>query len=169
LIGGIVAQSSALLANSLDNASDAAVYATSYWAVTRGMRWKIRAAQLSGAMLLVLSGGILIEVLRRFVAGSEPIGLAMMLLSAAAAAVNFLCLFVLRAHRQGSVDLRAAWTFSTNDFLSNFGALAAGGLVMLLGRAWPDLVVGLAIATVAAKGGIETLIDARRTERQLPD
>jgi Co/Zn/Cd efflux system component len=53
-------------------------------------------------------------------------------------------------------------TFSINDMLSNLGILAAGVLVLLLGRAWPDLVIGMAIAFVAAKGGWEILEDARR-------
>ena len=49
--------------------------------------------------------------------------------------------------------------------LSNLGALAAGVLVMWLGRAWPDLVIGMAIAFVAAKGGWEILEDAHRSAR----
>ena len=38
------------------------------------------------------------------------------------------------------------WTFSTNDLLANVGVLAAGLLVAWLGRPWPDLAVGFAIA-----------------------
>lgn len=57
---------------------------------------------------------------------------------------------------------RMRWTFSINDLLANLGVLAAGRLVAWLGRAWPDVVVGLAIALLAAKGGIEILSDARR-------
>ncbi|MBA3894374.1 MAG: hypothetical protein H0X69_11885 [Gemmatimonadales bacterium] len=55
------------------------------------------------------------------------------------------------------MNLRAAWTFSINDFLSNLSIVVAGVLVHLLRRNWPDLVVRLAIAGVAAYGGIEIL------------
>ncbi len=84
-------------------------------------------------------------------------------MSIVAAAINVLCLRLLLAQRREDVNLRAAWTFSVNDMLSNLGALAAGVLVMWLGRAWPDLVIGMAIAFVAAKGGLEVLEDARNT------
>lgn len=61
--------------------------------------------------------------------------------------------------------MRAAWTFSINDLVANVGVLVAGLLVAWLGQAWPDLVVGFAIALVAAKGGTDILMDARRTAR----
>ena len=50
--------------------------------------------------------------------------------------------------------VRAAWTFSLNDFYSNAGILVAGALVLMLGSNWPDLVIGVVIAMIALKGGI---------------
>ena len=58
--------------------------------------------------------------------------------------------------------MRAATTFSFNDFISNGGILIAGVLVIWLGVNWPDLVVGFLTALIAIKGGIEILGDARR-------
>lgn len=164
-VAGIFADSSGLLASALDNTSDAAVYATSYYAVNRGPLWKTRAAQFSGVMLLVLSAAVLADVARRFVSDAEPASTVMMVMSAIAAVINVMCLRLLRNLRQGDVNLRAAWTFSINDLVANVGVLVAGLLVALLKRPWPDLVVGLAIALVAGKGGVEILIDARRTKR----
>ena len=165
-ITGGVADSAALIANGADNASDAAVYALSYFAATRGMRWKVRAARVSGVALLIVAAGVFIEALRRFFGEPEPAGLLIIAMSIVAAGINVLCLRLLLAHRRGDVNLRAAWTFSINDMLSNLGALAAGVLVMWLGRAWPDLLIGMAIAFVAAKGGWEILEDAHRTAKQ---
>ena len=162
---GIIGESSGLIANGLDNTSDAAVYAISYLAVTRSVVWKTRAAQLSGVMLLVLSGSVLVDVARRFLVGAEPASAVMMVMAVVAAAVNIVSLNLLRRIRQGDVNLRAAWTFSINDLIANLGVLVAGILVAWLGRAWPDLVVGLAVALVAAKGGIEILSDARRENK----
>lgn len=164
-IAGIMADSSGLIANALDNTSDAGVYAISYFAVTHGPRWKTRAAQLSGVMLLLLSAGVLGDVVRRIFTGSEPASTVMMVMTGVAVLVNAACLRLLRGLRHDDVNLRAAWTFSINDLVSNLGVLAAGALVAWLGRAWPDLVVGFAIALVAGKGGIEILRDARRTGR----
>ena len=159
---GIIGESSGLIANGLDNTSDAAVYAISYLAVTRSAVWKTRAAQLSGVMLLVLSGSVLVDVARRFLEGAEPASAVMMVMAVVAAVVNIVSLNLLRRIRQEDVNLRAAWTFSINDLIANLGVIAAGILVAVLGRAWPDLVVGLSIALVAAKGGIEILVDAQR-------
>lgn len=163
---GVIANSSALIANGVDNLSDAAVYALSLLALTRGQLWKRRAATVSGLMLLVFAVGIAIDVARRFFQGSEPIGPTMMVMSAIAAAVNFYCLRRLQRLEAPDVNLRAATTFSFNDFISNGGILIAGAMVFWLGVNWPDLLVGLATALVAVKGGIEILQDARNEARK---
>lgn len=160
-ITGEMGDSSALIANGVDNLSDTAVYALSLVALSRGPVWKTRAATASGVMLLIFAIGILLDVGRRYLYGSEPIGPTMMVMSAIAAAVNYLCLRLLQRIRGPDVNLRAATTFSYNDFISNGGIIVAGALVMWLGRNWPDLVVGFATALIALKGGAEILRDAR--------
>ncbi len=77
-IGGLLANSSALLANALDNASDSAVYLISFLAVGRALIWKTRAARASGILLLIFAAGVLLDVLRRTLMGTEPIGWTMM-------------------------------------------------------------------------------------------
>ncbi|MCW1432445.1 cation transporter [Novosphingobium sp. JCM 18896] len=159
---GLAGDSSALIANGLDNLSDAAVYSLSLVALSHGQQWKTRAASVSGVMLLVFAVGILADVGRRYVYGSEPIGADMMIMSAIAAVVNYACLKLLQRLEEPDVNLRAATTFSFNDFISNGGILIAGALVVWLQTNWPDLVVGFATAAIAIKGGIEILKDARR-------
>ncbi|MDZ3831979.1 MAG: cation transporter [Sphingopyxis sp.] len=166
LITGAMGDSSALIANGLDNLSDAAVYALSLVALMRGMKWKTRAATASGVMLLIFAAGVLLDVGRRYLQGSEPIGSTMMIMSAVAAVVNYACLRLLQRIEQPDVNLRAATTFSFNDFISNGGILIAGVLVWWLGTNWPDLLVGFATALIAIKGGIEILRDARQESRQ---
>ena len=158
---GLIADSSALIANGVDNLSDTAVYGLSLVALSRGRTWKTRAAMVSGVMLLIFAGGILLDVGRRYVQGSDPIGPMMMVMSAIAGVVNYVCLRLLQRIKQPDVNLRAATTFSYNDFISNGGILIAGALVLWLGTNWPDLLVGLANALIAIKGGIEILRDAR--------
>ena len=162
-VAGVAAASSGLIASAADNLSDAAVYALSYYAVTRGRRWKVHAARLSGAMLLVLSLAVLAEVVRRLLFGAEPISGIMIVMSLVAALVNVAALRVLRPLRAGDVNLRAAWTFSVNDLAANIGVLIAGVLVAWSGQSWPDLLAGFVIALLAASGGSKILADARRT------
>lgn len=165
LIAGITGDSSALIANGIDNLSDAVVYGLSLLALSHGIIWKTRAATVSGVMLLLFAAGILFDVGRRYIQGSEPIGTTMMAMSAVAAIVNYICLRMLQRIRQPDVNLRAATTFSFNDFISNGGILIAGALVLWLGTNWPDLLVGFATAVIATKGGIEILRDARTEAR----
>lgn len=159
--GGLLADSSALLANAADNASDAAVYLLSFLAVGRALAWKVRAARLSGLLLLLFAAAVLVDVGRRWIFGAEPIGPTMMGLALVAAVVNLICLLILRRDRGKDVNMRAAETFSLNDFASNGGILVAGGLVLWLDRAWPDLVVGVLVAGLAVMGGLEILRDAK--------
>ena len=164
-VAGVIADSSGLIANALDNTSDVAVYTISSYAVSRGTRWKTRSADLSGVMLIALSAGVLLDVARRFIFGAEPVGVVIVAMTLAAAIINIVCLRLLEGLRHQDVNLRAAWTFSINDLVSNLGVLVAGVLVAWLDQPWPDFVVGLAIAVVAAKGGLEILSDARQSAR----
>lgn len=164
-VGGVLADSSALIANALDNGSDAVVYAISYFAVGRSQHWKSAAATLSGVLLILLSLGLIGEVIRRFSTGAEPLGGGMIGMAVLAAAINAWCLKLLADIRIEGVNLRAAWTFSINDFLSNAGIVVAGAMVWMLSHNWPDLVVGLIVAVVAGYGGVEILRDAMHSRR----
>lgn len=164
-IAGQLADSSGLMANALDNLSDALTYAVSYFAVTRSQRWKAGAAGVTGIMLLILAVGVLADAWRRFVVGSAPIGPTMVVMAFIAVALNYWCIRILRSHRSADVNLRAAWTMSLNDFVSNFGIVLAGILVVWTGSRLPDLLVAVAIAAVAGYGGWKTLRDAYSSRR----
>lgn len=159
-ITGFIGDSNALFANGLDNTADAAVYALSLLALTRSRVWKRGAARLSGIMLLVFSAGVIFDAVRRFLEGSDPVGIMMMGMAAVAGIVNLISLVLLKRLENRDVNLRAATTFSFNDFISNGGILFAGIVVLFTGANWPDLVVGIAVAGIALYGGIEILRDA---------
>ncbi len=161
-VAGISADSSALTANALDNASDAVVYGISLFAIGRAPIWKRRAAHWSAALLLIFGLGVAADALRRFITGSEPVGITMMSMAAIAAVVNLACLFLLRRLNSDDVNLEAAETFSFNDFASNGGVLIRGGLVMWLDQRWPDLLVGVAVALIAIKGSMDIWRSATR-------
>lgn len=157
---GYFADSNALLANGLDNSSDAIVYALSLLALARSRIWQRGAARFSGVMLLVFAAGVIADAVRRFVEGSEPGGFMMLAMAAVAAVVNLICLRMLQRTEDKDVSMRAATTFSFNDFIANGGIIIAGIVVMRTGANWPDLVVGVAVACIALYGGIQILRDA---------
>lgn len=157
---GVVGDSNALVANGLDNSSDAVVYGLSLLALSRSRKWKRAAARFSGGMLLLFAAGVLADAIRRFLEGSEPGGLLMMAMAAVAAVVNLVSLRLLNRLKSKDVNMRAATTFSFNDFVANGGIILAGVVVLITGANWPDLVVGAAVACVALYGGIDILRDA---------
>ncbi|MBN8560185.1 MAG: cation transporter [Leptolyngbya sp. UWPOB_LEPTO1] len=164
-ITGLLGNSSGLIANALDNLSDSAVYAISLFAIGRSPKLKVVAARVSGVLLIIFAIGVLGDAIRRVMTGTEPIGIVMVAMSVISTAINLLSLKLLKPLKNADVNLRAAQTFSINDFISNLGILVAGGLVAWINQSWPDLVVGAAIAAIAVKGGIDILRDAARESR----
>jgi cobalt-zinc-cadmium efflux system protein len=164
-LGGLLADSNALMANALDNASDSLVYILSLLALGRGEAWKHGAARVSGVLLLLFALAVIADAVRRFLTGSDPLGPMMIGMAVVGAAVNALCVWLLNRAR-GDVNVRAARTFSYNDFVANAGIVLAGGLVLWTRRAWPDLLVGAAVAAIAVKGGIDILRDVAREARE---
>lgn len=166
-IVGWLAQSTGLIADSLDMLADAGVYSIGLYAVGRSLRAKSHAASLSGVLQLALSALVVVDVLRRYVVGSEPFGSVMMIVSLLALVANLSCLALLARHREGEVHMRASWIFSTNDVLANLGVIIAGALVWLTNSRMPDLLIGLIIALVVARGGIMILREARASYAQV--
>lgn len=157
IVLGWLAQSTGLIADSLDMLADALVYAISLYAVGRADALKDRAARLSGMLQIGLAVLVLVDVLRRFLYGSEPVSLLMMGVGAVALVANSICLALIARHRDGGVHMRASLIFSANDVIANLGVIVSGGLVWLLGSRYPDLFIGFVIAGLVLYGGIRIL------------
>ncbi|MGE0229574.1 MAG: cation transporter [Dehalococcoidia bacterium] len=160
IVAGWLAESTGLIADSLDMLADATVYGISLHAVGRSATAKRRAALLSGGFQILLAAGVGVEVVRRAAVGSDPVSVPMMAVGALALAANLTCLALLAKHRDGEVHMRASWIFSVNDVLANLGVILGGLLVLLLGSRWPDLAIGGAITLLVLWGGIRILRDA---------
>jgi Co/Zn/Cd efflux system component len=155
--GALIAQSSALLADSLDMFADAAVYAIALFGVHRARATQVKAAHVSGALQLLLAMIALGEVVRRLIVGSEPEARLMIIVAFAALAANVTSMWLLARHRQGGAHMRASWIFTTNDVIANLGVILAALLVRLTGSNTPDLVVATLIALVVLNGAIRIL------------
>ena len=157
LVAGWLAQSSGLIADSLDMLADAMVYGLSLYAVGKVAATKVRAAHVSGVFQGVLAIGVLADVVRRLVAGSAPEAPAMIGVSLLALAANASCLVLIFRHRHGGAHMRASWIFSTNDVLANVGVIVAGALVAWTGSRIPDLVIGTAVGLLVLAGAARIL------------
>ncbi len=157
LVAGWLAQSTGLIADSLDMLADAMVYGLSLHAVGKAARTKLRAAHLSGVLQAVLAFGVLADVLRRLVGGSAPEAPAMVGISLIAFAANVSCLLLIARHRHGGAHMKASWIFSTNDVLANLGVIVAGALVAWTGSRLPDLVIGTVVGLLVLGGAVRIL------------
>ncbi|MBV2134043.1 cation transporter [Pseudomonas sp. MAP12] len=149
---GWLAQSTGLIADSLDMFADAAVYGVALLAVGRSVARQVAAARFAGVLQLILALGALVEVGRRFVYGSEPQSLSMMAIGLLALLANVACLWLISGHRDGGAHMRASWIFSANDVLANLGVIVAGALVAWSGSAWPDLLIGSVVGLLVLNG-----------------
>jgi Co/Zn/Cd efflux system component len=71
-ISGIIAASTGLIADSLDMFADAAVYGIALYAVGKAAKYQLKAAHFAGWIQLLLALIVIIDVVRRFMFGSEP-------------------------------------------------------------------------------------------------
>ena len=164
-ITGWWGESTGLLADSLDMLADASVYGIALYAVGRSRRLQGNAATASGVLQIALGLGVLLEVVRRFLYGSDPVSLLMVAVGALALVANVSCLLLLAKHRAGGIHMRASWIFSTNDVIANLGVIISGALVMYLGSRLPDLVIGAFIAVVVVRGGMQILREAKEARK----
>lgn len=152
IIVGWYAQSTGLIADSLDMFADAAVYGLALYAVGHSARMKLRAAHFSGWLQMILALGALSEVVRRFMFGSEPISELMMSFGLVALIANSLCLVLINKQKDGGAHMKASWIFSANDVIANLGLIVAGLLVALTDSRYPDLVIGFLIGLIVLNG-----------------
>jgi cation diffusion facilitator family transporter len=163
LAAGIVAHSTALLADSADMLGDAIVYGFSLYVIARAPLWQHRAALLKGLIMAGFGIGIAAEVASKLVRGLTPEAGIMWAMALAALVANGSVLALLWRHRADDINMRSAWLCSRNDVIANGGVLLAALGVGWSGRAWPDILVGLAIGALFATSAAGVIRDALAT------
>lgn len=159
---GLMAHSTALLADSVDMLGDAIVYGGSLYVIGRGAAWPARVALLKGGIMAAFGAAVLAEVALKLGRGLLPAAPMMTGIGLLALAANAVVLALLARHRDDDINMRSAWLCSRNDVIANAGVLAAAGGVALSGSAWPDIVVGLVIASLFSGSALSVLLDAGR-------
>lgn len=161
-VAGWVANSSGLLADSLDMLADALVYSLSLCAVGKGLREKARSALLNGSLQLALGIGVLVSVAWRIWTNSAPSAEVMGVIATLALLVNAICFALLYKFRAGDMNMRASWICSRNDMLANVGVLVAAALVSLSSSPWPDWIIAILIAAVVIRSALTVIKEARK-------
>ena len=164
-MAGLLAHSTALLADSVDMLGDAIVYGFSLHVVGRGAIWQARAATLKGVVMAAFGAGVLAEAVVKVVRGTVPSAEVMGLVGVLALVANGVCLWLLWRRRGDDINMRSAWICSRNDVVANAGVLVAASGVVATGSAWPDVLMGLVIAVLFTGSAVGVLREAARVRR----
>ena len=161
--GGIFADSTALMADSLDMLGDATVYAFSLFVLNRSAAWRTGVVRLKGIVMAAFGLGVIGQVIANAVLDSVPVAKTMGGIGFLALCANLLCLLLLLRHRNDDLNMRSTWLCSLNDIIANGGVLMAAGLVALTQSKWPDLVIGTIIAIVFLSSAVKVLWESLRS------
>lgn len=156
-ISGIIAASTGLIADSLDMFADATVYGIALYAVGKAAKYQVRAAHFAGWIQLLLAVIVIVDVVRRFMFGSEPESNLMIIIGFFALVANVTCLYLISGHKDGGAHMKASWIFSANDVIVNMGVILAGVLVAWTGSAYPDLIIGIIVSLFVLNGARKIL------------
>lgn len=160
-VGGLLADSSALLANSMCSCAHAMSSELRQLAASRSLRWRSAAAAINGLIVLALATAVAYDAGNRLAQGSQPVAGAMVVLSVMALAINAWCVRISLCFHPTCSKQRAACKMSIAGVL-------AGALVFFLGNNMPDLVLSLLICVWAAYAVLKALLDAIRQQVERP-
>ncbi|MDE2581688.1 MAG: cation transporter [Rhodospirillales bacterium] len=169
---GVGAHSLALLADAGHNLGDVLGLFGAWLAVHLGTRRPSRrftyglggasilAALGNAVLLLLVTGGIAWEAIRRL-AEPEPVASAViMVVSAAGIAVNGVTALLFLSGRKTDLNLRGAFLHMAADAAVSAGVVLAGGLILLTGWERVDPAASLLVSAVIVLGTWSLLRDA---------
>jgi cation diffusion facilitator family transporter len=163
LVGGFVAGSQALKADSLDFIGDGSITLIGLLALGWAATTRSRIALVQGLFLAALGLGVIGFAAWRAFNAVPPEAELMGGIGIVALVVNVSAALILARFRdQGDATSRAIWLFSRNDALANIAVIVAAILVGWTESAWPDLVVAGVIALLFLHSASEIIRDARR-------
>jgi cation diffusion facilitator family transporter len=157
---GLVAGSTALMADATDMLGDALVYGVSLYALARSDRWKAGAAMFKGLFILALAVGIVMNVIFKIKSGVPPSSMLMVTFGLLALFANLFCLGLLWRFRKLDVNMSSTFECSRNDVISNIGVLLAAGAVAWFASPWPDIIIGSAMAALFLRSSFRVIVEA---------
>ncbi len=157
---GLLANSTGLLMESLDDLGDAATYALSLYVVYKSNQAKAKVALIKG--LLILIGAILVlsQVILHIVNDTVPVFETMATVAFIALLANCTCLLLLTKHKEQDINMSSVWECSRNDILTNVSIIVAAGVVGLTNAGWADVVLGLILSVWLINSSVKVIKSA---------
>ncbi len=159
-IAALYGNTTALLADSLDNLGDALTYGLSLYAVSRSVSVKAKVALFKGGLILLAALVVAAQIIYKLFVPSIPVFEIMGIFSLLGLVANSLCLFVLWRHRKEDVNMSSVWECSRNDIASNISVFVAAGAVWFTDSGWPDVVVAIGLVLLLMRSAIRVISSA---------
>ncbi len=172
VVYGVLAHSIALLADAGHNLGDVlglllawGAYALARWHPTERYTYGFRSASIlaplfNAVILLIATGAIVWEAIRRFMEPPVVAGTTVMIVAGIAVVLNALAAWLFVAGGTRDLNIRGAFLHMTADAGVSFGVVIAGGAILLTGWHWIDPSVSLIISAVIVWGTWGLLRDA---------
>jgi Co/Zn/Cd efflux system component len=149
---GLAAGSVSLQADALDFLGDAANYGISLSVAGLVLQHRARAALLKGISMGVFGVWVVGSALWHSIHGTLPEASTMAQVGVAALLANALTFVLLWKYRSGDSNMQSVWLCSRNDVIGNCAVLLAALGVFGTSRGWPDVLVAVIMAGLAAQG-----------------
>ena len=169
LVGGVLSNSLALIADAGHMASDAAALALSLvamWMATRPHtlvrtfgfhRVEVLAAFINATALLILAFYVALEAVARLREPEAVASMSMLIVASLGLGVNLFSLFLLSRHHEESLNVRGAFLHVIGDALGSVGAIVAAIIIGLTGWLQADPIVSLAISALIVVSSLRLL------------
>ncbi len=165
---GFLSNSMALVADAGHNLSDVLGLVAAWIAAvlvkrapsarfTYGLRGSsILAALFNAVVLLVATGGIVVEAVQRILAPEPVAGTTVMVVAGIGILINGITAWLFASGAKGDINIRGAYLHMVADAAVSAGVVLAGLVILLTGLEWIDPVVSLVIAVliIAATWGL---------------
>lgn len=174
LIGGLITGSVALLADAMHMLSDAAGLIIAVVAILIGRRSataqatfgyrrvEVLAALVNAVTVLGISAWIVVEAFQRL---SEPVEIMagpMMIVAVIGLLANIISAWILNRQREHSVNVQGAFLHVLADMLGSVAVLVAGGVIILTGWQYADVIASLVIAALVLPRAWQLMMQALR-------
>jgi len=164
VVYGVLANSVALIADAGHNLGDVlglllawGAHGMARWQPTKRYTYGFRSASIlvalfNGVVLMVATGAIAWEALRRLAGTGEVAGVTVMIVAGVGIVVNSLSAWLLMAGRKGDLNVRAAFLHLLGDAAISFGVVVAGAVIYLTGWNRLDPLASLVISVLIVWG-----------------
>ncbi|MFL5259013.1 MAG: cation diffusion facilitator family transporter [Hyphomicrobiales bacterium] len=176
---GVLAHSTALLADAAHNFGDVIGLALAWGAqllsrfrpterYTYGLRSSsILAALFNAAMVLVMTGAIAWESIRRIGAPGPVSETIVIAVAVVGMLINGFTAWLLEKEQKGDLNIRGAYVHMLGDAAVSLAVVASGVVILLTGWLWVDPAIGLVISAVIVwmswgllRGGVDMSLQA---------